>query len=925
MNLKTKIALSLLFLGTMGLHVSAQKTASQYLSGTGKDDGVLWDFYVTEGLKAGKWTKIPVPSNWEQQGFGKYNYGFNKEADKGKEVGHYKYRFNVSDAWKDRQVRIVFEGSMTDTEVKINGKLAGAIHQGSYYVFKYDITKLLKFGEENLLEVHVAKHSANKSVNAAEREGDFWIFGGIFRPVYLEALPQHHIERVSLDAKADGTFRAKIATAGEADEITVQLLDAKGKKFGKQLKAKLSDKNNWLEGQFSAPQLWSAEFPNLYTAQFTLSKNGKVQHQLEQKFGFRTIEVKERDGVYVNGVKVRFKGVNRHAFVPESGRTTSKEVSIADVKLMKEMNMNAVRMAHYPPDNHFLAVCDSLGLYVMNEIAGWHGHYDKEVGTKLLREMMVVSENNPSVVFWANGNEGGHNPDFDPIFAEEDIQKRAVIYPWAVHDGFETTHYREYNYGIGTYDHGHNIIMPTEFLHGMYDGGHGAGLEDYWKAMLANPLAAGGFLWDFRDQGIVRTDKGGIIDTDGNRGPDGIIGPHGEKEGSFFTIKEVWSPIFFEKREMTKGFDGSFHIENRYSFTNINQCTFSYELRKLGGYDEVKATKSGTIVAPNIRPGDKGILKVDFPTGWEDFDVLYITAKDVHQQELFTWSFPITLPNQVASSLLKPSGTGDIAVQETANAYLVKANDISYQINKTSGLLEQVQNAKGVIPFKNGPVLQEAATNYKNFKLDREDGKVIIASTFDKKDSYNTLRWEILSSGQLKMHVQYFPESYFTRFVGVNFDFPEDQIEGVEYRGMGPYRVWKNRMKGNQFGVWKKKYNNTATGESPFEYPEFKGYHANMYWTKFIGKDQSFRVFTDREDVFLRLYTPKEQQDTEWKNMEPTFPKGDISFMNGISAIGTKTQKPETTGPMGMKHVYYDFEKEPSRALHMVLYFDFEN
>jgi Beta-galactosidase/beta-glucuronidase len=925
MKLNLKIALSLLFLGTMGLQVSAQKTASQYLSGTGKDDGVLWDFYVTEGMNAGKWTKIPVPSNWEQQGFGKYNYGFNKEADKGKEVGQYKYRFKVSDAWKDKLIQIVFEGSMTDTEVKINGKLAGAIHQGSYYVFKYDITKLLKFGEENLLEVNVAKHSANKSVNAAEREGDFWIFGGIFRPVYLEALPQHHIERISLDAKADGTFRAKIGTVGEADEITVQLLDANGKKFGKQLKAKLSGKNNWLEGQFSGPQLWSAEFPNLYTAQFTLSKNGKVQHQQEQKFGFRTIEVKERDGVYVNGVKVRFKGVNRHAFVPESGRTTSKEVSIADVKLMKEMNMNAVRMAHYPPDNHFLAVCDSLGLYVMNEIAGWHGHYDKEVGTKLLREMMVVSENNPSVVFWANGNEGGHNPDFDPIFAEEDIQKRAVIYPWAVHDGFETTHYREYNYGIGTYDHGHNIIMPTEFLHGMYDGGHGAGLEDYWKAMLANPLAAGGFLWDFRDQGIVRTDKGGIIDTDGNRGPDGIIGPHGEKEGSFFTIKEVWSPIFFEKREMTKGFDGAFHIENRYAFTNANQCTFSYELKKLGGYDEVKATKKGTIVAPNISPGTKGILKVDFPIGWEDFDVLYITAKDVHQQELFTWSFPIALPNQVASSLLKPNGKGDIAVQETANVYIVKANGISYQINKTSGLLEQVKNDKGIIPFKNGPVLQEAATNYKNFKLSREDGKVIIASTFDKKDSYNTLRWEILPSGQLKMHVQYFPDSYFTRFVGVNFDFPEDQITGVEYRGMGPYRVWKNRMKGNQFGVWKKNYNNTATGEAPFEYPEFKGYHANMYWTKFIGKDQSFRVFTDREDVFLRLYTPKEQQDTEWKNMEPTFPKGDISFMNGISAIGTKTQKPETTGPMGMKHVYYDFEKEPSRALHMVLYFDFEN
>ena len=132
------------------------------------------------------------------------------------------------------------------------------------------------------------------------------------------------------------------------------------------------------------------------------------------------------------------------------------------------------------------------------------------------------------------------------IFCEQDIQKRPVIHPWEVFSGFETTHYREYNYGIGNYDHGHDILMPTEFLHGMCDGGHGAGIEDYWKAMWNNPLSAGGFLWDFADQGVVRTDKNGEIDTDGNHGPDGIVGPYHEKEGSFFTIKEVWSPIFFE-------------------------------------------------------------------------------------------------------------------------------------------------------------------------------------------------------------------------------------------------------------------------------------------------------------------------------------------------------------------------------------------
>ncbi len=898
----------------------AQESIKQYLSGKGKDDGILWDFKVSEGMKAGEWTKIPVPSNWELQGFGKYNYGFNKEADKGKEIGSYKHRFSADRTWKNKQINLVFEGVMTDATVKVNGKAIGPIHQGAFYTFSYDISKHIQWGKQNLLEVEVAKHSSNKSVNAAEREGDFWVFGGIFRPVFLEILPQNHMERLSVDAKADGSLRLKVHSKGSADEVSLTLYDAQGKKFGRTIRKKVSGSETWLEGSFEKPALWSSEFPNLYRAEVTLYGKGKELHRINQKIGFRTVEVRQRDGVYINGQKIKFKGVNRHSFHPESGRTTSKQLSVHDVLLMKEMNMNAVRMAHYPPDTHFLEVCDSLGLYVMNELGGWHGHYDTPTGKKLLKEMIKVSENNPSIIFWANGNEGGHNAELDSTFFEQDIQKRPLIYPWAVYGGFETTHYREYNYGIGTYDHGHNIVMPTEFLHGMYDGGHGAGIEDYWKAMWANPLSAGGFLWDFQDQGIVRTDKNGILDTDGNRGADGIVGPYYQREGSFYTIKEVWSPIFFEKREMTAAFNGAFTIENRYAFTNTSACTFSYELRKLDG--SPKSNKTGAIAAPSIAPYAKGTLQVDLPADWFSYDALYISAKDVYGKELFTWSFPITLPAKVAATKKKFDGT-KVDAQETGNAFVVKANGIQYTFNKKDGLLAEVKNGKGVIPFHNGPVLQEAVNNYKSFTMRQVADTVIIESKFDRKESYNTLQWSIYPSGQLKMHVQYFPESYFTRFVGVNFDLPEEEMQGVEYMGMGPYRVWKNRMKGNRFGVWEKAYNDVATGEVPFEYPEFKGYHANMYWTKFNLKSQSFSVFTDREDVFLRLFTPKEQQDTEWKNMEPTFPTGDISFMNGISAIGTKTQKPETTGPMGMKHVYYDFEKEPIRALHMLLYFDF--
>jgi len=159
--------LTLLFFSTYD--GQAQKTEIRYLSGTGCDQTVNWDFFCTAGHNSGKWTKIPVPSNWELQGFGKYNYGGDRDEDRGKETGMYKYQFQVPKEWKDKQVNIVFDGSMTDTQVKINGVSAGKMHQGSFYRFKYNIGELLKYGKENLLEVSVAKHSENEGVNEADR------------------------------------------------------------------------------------------------------------------------------------------------------------------------------------------------------------------------------------------------------------------------------------------------------------------------------------------------------------------------------------------------------------------------------------------------------------------------------------------------------------------------------------------------------------------------------------------------------------------------------------------------------------------------------------------------------------------------------------------------------------------------------------
>src|SRR5215213_9421678 len=218
------------------LFVSAQQKEIRYLSGTDSKNTVAWDFYCTGGRNSGKWTTIQVPSHWEQQGFGAYNYGrdyktYGRNFRFADEQGLYKYNFTVPASWKGKEVFIVFEGSMTDTEVKINGRSAGPVHQGAFYRFKYNITDKLKFGQANLLEATVSKMSADESVNNAERLADYWVFGGIFRPVYLEAVPKQFIDHTAIDAKADGRFSMNVFPANikNTRSVLAEIVDARGR------------------------------------------------------------------------------------------------------------------------------------------------------------------------------------------------------------------------------------------------------------------------------------------------------------------------------------------------------------------------------------------------------------------------------------------------------------------------------------------------------------------------------------------------------------------------------------------------------------------------------------------------------------------------------------------------------------------------
>jgi len=923
----------LILAGTVSL--GAQSTEIVYLSGTGFDETLEWDFFCTDGMNSGAWTTIQVPSCWEQEGFGQYNYGHVPFDKRLREEGHYRYFFDVPKGWKGRFINLVFEGVMTDARVMVNGLQAGEVHQGAFYPFSYDFSKLVKHGKENKLEVFVKKFSDNISVNEAERRADYWVFGGIYRPVFLEVKPTEHIQRVAVDAKADGTFKSDVYLSGmkKSGLIEVKILDNNGNRkasFGLPLPENITKVK--LNGEADNPALWTPEFPYLYTAEFTLlDEAGTLLHTISERIGFRTVEVREQDGIYVNDVRIKYKGVCRHSFHPDHGRTSSKTFSIEVVNLLKDMNMNAVRMSHYPPDRHFLEVCDSLGLFVLDELAGWqHPPYDSIAGRKLLREMIARDVNHPSVVMWDNGNEGGWNRAYDQDFKELDIQQREVNHPWGVHDMSNTAHYVDYDYLSQDHFAPRKIFFPTELIHGLYDGGHGAGLEDFWLRMWDHPLCAGGFLWVFSDEAVKRSDTG-ALDSDGNHAPDGILGPYHEKEGSFYTIREIWSPVHFEKRYITPGFNGQFRIQNRYHYTSLNQCTFRYNWIKLQGpadpgnldpesIESGQILDFGTPVVDPLEPGQYGTLSVPLVDHWIDSDVLYVEATDPHGRLIHQWSWPVKSAAGISKEILEPGTPDKITVFETDQSIILESGGVSIEVTKKDGKLVKVTSGGKVIPLSNGPIIRSDSIHLEAFRHYSTEGSHHLEADFG---SIGTLKWVMHEGGLVDMNLQYQPEDSRIPYTGASFSYPEEEIKSVKYLGNGPYRVWKNRMAGTNFNVWEKLYNNTITGHFGFIYPEFKGYYSNLYWARFTDQqDHHFTVYSHSEDLFLRLFTPEEAPDPA--RTAVAHPDGDLSFMLGIPAIGTKFKESEHLGPQS-KEYQYQHRMVKNGALSISLTFDFRN
>jgi len=467
------------------------------------------DFYKKE-FNDSNWKTIPVPSNWQRQGYGKplytnVNYPFPKNAPnipaEDNPVGSYRRYFEISKNWKNRQVKSAYY-------VWVNGKKVG-YSQGSRTPVEYDITKYIKPGK-NLVAVEVYRWCDGSYLE----DQDFWRLSGIFRDVYITSRASNYIHDFHIQTDLDDSFtHASLKMDAEVVNLngTVEfdLLDAKGKNIFHN-----TSKGNF-ETQIKRPKKWSAESPYLYLGLLTLkNSSGEIVEVIPQRIGFRTSKIKG-NVYFLNGKPIKFKGVNRHEHHPVTGQVLERKDMIRDIELFKKFNINAVRTSHYPNTPEWYDLCDEYGIYIIDE-ANIESHaYTNKPGNKLanlpewyqshlnrIQRMVARDKNHASVVLWSMGNEAGSGENF--LKALDWIHKNEPSRP---------VHYEGGSHKVGDFssrmygkeDWMGAISKPSilcEYSHAM--GNSNGNLKEYWhNNIYTHPNHAGGFIWDWMDQGLI--------------------------------------------------------------------------------------------------------------------------------------------------------------------------------------------------------------------------------------------------------------------------------------------------------------------------------------------------------------------------------------------------------------------------------------
>ena len=685
------------------------------------------------GLESREWDVIPVPSNWQMLGYGipRYlaaDYAFDKSnpphvQEDTNETGSYLTTFTIPEDWQGRQVFIVFDGVDSAFYLWINGEQVG-YSQDSRLPAEFDLTPYIHTGG-NTLAVRVYRWSDGSFLE----DQDMWFLSGIFRDVYLAAMPSVHIRDFSATTELDADYQDAVLKlrlhvrnytemAAEGYQLEAILYDSESQPTGWSVTAPIQvnareEISLELARAFTNPKKWDGEHPNLYRLLIQLKgASGDVLEVEQCQVGFRAVEIKDGK-VLVNGTPIYLRGVNRHEHDPVRGHAIMVESMVEDIRLMKRFNINAVRTCHYPDDTRWYDLCDQYGMYLIDEAnIESHGLWDRftkdpewqlafmERGSRMVER----DKNHPSVIFWSLGNESGEGPNHAVLadWIHQHDPTRPVFYDSGDRAPYLDILSKMYP-KLDVLARAAQLPGETrpfvmcEYAHAM--GNSPGNLKEYWEVIEAHPRLRGGFIWDWVDQGIRQVTKDGKewYAYGGDFGDEpssfsfccnGIVFPDRRPHPAMWEVKKVYQPVGVEVVDLLTG---SLAVLNRYYFSDLSGLEITWKLTsgervlQTGHLPRLPTPPGGreSVVIPfekpELEPGAEYWLTVSFTlaeeTPW---------AEKGHEVAWEQFKVPWDVPEIPAAP---EEGQSALELAETQEQVNVNGKDFQLIFDKGSGTI----------------------------------------------------------------------------------------------------------------------------------------------------------------------------------------------------------------------------------------------
>ena len=676
-----------------------------------------------------QWKDFPVPGLFELNGYGdatykNIGYAWATQFDPNPPyiselnnyTGSYRRTFELPKDWKGKDVYFHVGSATSNLTLWVNGKYVG-YSEDSKVAAEFNISKYLKPGK-NLIAMQVMRWCDGSYFE----DQDFWRFTGIAREVYLYARPKLHAADIRLNAALennyqDGVLNYKVSLKGGKTDVAITLCDKDGKQIAQATGA---------QGVIKVPKVnaWTAETPYLYKAYITLKNKQGAAEVIPQKVGFRNVEIKNAQ-LLVNGQPVLVKGADRHEMDPDGGYVVSLERMIQDIKIMKQLNINAVRTSHYPCDPRWYDLCDEYGIYITAE-ANLESHgmgYEEKSLAKFPEYIVPHIErnegnvkpliNHPSVIVWSLGNESGYGVNFEKAYdwVKACDTTRPAQYERGGYDSKTDIHCPMY---IGYEEsesycksNGTKPYIQCEYAHAM--GNSEGGFKEYWDLIRKYPKYQGGYIWDFVDQGLrdkspvtgkeiftYGGDYGRYPGSDYNFNCNGIIAPNRRLNPHAYEIQYVLQNVWI------KDFDaenGSFNVYNENFFKNIDDLSLTATLFANGVKLTTIAIPDTKGIAPQATKLVKSealksaIEKAEAEHATEEITINFAFASDGSQPLVDKGQVmarqQIVLNGYEFDKVDAPANTGSkIEVEETNSYVKVSAERMSVTIGKKTGMID---------------------------------------------------------------------------------------------------------------------------------------------------------------------------------------------------------------------------------------------